>query len=326
MTLLTIIVAVLGFVMVAGLGMVFAGNGNAKTLKRTQAIAGPTRGERTARTRQQAVNEPGARRKQLLKSLKEQERQQRKAQLTLGARLQQAGLSITVTHFWIISGVFGAVILLVMLLLRQAIWVDVGVGFVAGVGLPRWVVGFLANRRTKAFTEAFADAIDVIVRGIKSGLPVHDCLRIISHESPAPLGPEFQRLVENLSVGLTMDQAMEQMYERMPTSELRFFSIVLAIQQKTGGNLAEALGNLSAVLRARKLMREKIKALSSEAKASAMIIGSLPPSVVGLISVTAPAYMAVMYTDPRGKVMLIGGTLWMLIGIFVMRKMINFKF
>jgi len=325
MTLLTIIVAVLGFVMVAGLGMVFAGGGDAKTLKRTQAISGQGRGERAARARP-AANEPGTRRKQLLKSLKEQERQQRKAQLTLGARLQQAGLSLTVTQFWIGSGVFGAVILLVMFVLRQAIWIDLGVAFVAGLGLPRWIVGFLAKRRTKAFTEAFADAIDVIVRGIKSGLPVHDCLRIISHESPAPLGPEFQRLVENLAVGLTMDQAMEQMYERMPTSELRFFSIVLAIQQKTGGNLAEALGNLSAVLRARKLMREKIKALSSEAKASAMIIGSLPPGVVGLISVTAPAYMAVMFNDPRGKVMLLGGIVWMGLGIFVMRRMINFKF
>jgi tight adherence protein B len=325
MMLLTIIVAVLGFVTVAGVGMAFAGGGNAKTLKRTQAIAGAGRGERMARSRP-AVQEPGTRRKQLLKSLKEQERRQRKAQLTLGARLQQAGLSLTVTHFWIGSGVFGVVILLVMLLLRQAVWIDVAVAFVAGLGLPRWIVGFLAKRRTKAFTEAFADAIDVIVRGIKSGLPVHDCLRIISHESPAPLGPEFQRLVENLAVGLTMDQAMEQMYQRMPTSELRFFSIVLAIQQKTGGNLAEALGNLSAVLRARKLMREKIKALSSEAKASAMIIGSLPPGVVGLISVTAPAYMAVMFNDPRGKVMLLGGIIWMGLGIFVMRRMINFKF
>ena len=325
MTLLTIIVAVLGFVMVAGVGMVFAGGGDAKTAKRTQAIAGTARGERLARTRPVA-QEPGTRRKQLLKSLKEQERQQRKAQVTLGARLQQAGLSISVTQFWLASGVFGAIVLLIMLFLHQAIWINVGVAFVAGMGLPRWVVGSLAKRRTKAFTEAFADAIDVIVRGIKSGLPVHDCLRIIAHESPAPLGPEFQRLVENLAVGLTMDQAMEQMYERMPTSELRFFSIVLAIQQKTGGNLAEALGNLSAVLRARKLMREKIKALSSEAKASAMIIGSLPPAVVGLISVTAPAYMGVMFNDPRGKVMLLGGIIWMGLGIFVMRKMINFKF
>jgi tight adherence protein B len=325
MTLMTIIVAVLGFVMVAGLGLVFAGGGDAKTIKRTQAIAGAGRGERLARARP-AAQEPGSRRKQLLKSLKAQERQQRRAQLTLGARLQQAGLSITVPHFWIISGVFALIVLLAMLLLRQAVWIDLGVAFVAGLGLPRWVVGFLAKRRTKAFTETFADAIDIIVRGIKSGLPVHDCLRIISQECPAPLGPEFQRLVENLSVGLTMDQAMQQMYERMPTSELRFFSIVLAIQQKTGGNLAEALANLSAVLRARKLMREKIKALSSEAKASAMIIGSLPPGVVGLISVTAPAYMAVMFNDPRGKVMLIGGIVWMALGIFVMRRMINFKF
>jgi len=325
MTLLTIIVAVLGFVMVAGLGMVFAGGGDAKTVKRAQAITGAARGDRTARAKP-AANEPGARRKQLLKSLKEQERQQRKAQLTLGARLQQAGLSTTVTQFWIFSGVFGAVLLIVMLFLRQMIWLDLGVPFVAALGIPRWVVSFLAKRRTKAFTEAFADAIDVIVRGIKSGLPVHDCLRIISHESPAPLGPEFQRLVENLAVGLTMDQAMEQMYERMPTNELRFFSIVLAIQQKTGGNLAEALGNLSAVLRARKLMREKIKALSSEAKASAFIIGSLPPAVVGLISVTAPSYMGVMFTDSRGKLMLLGGIFWMGLGIFVMRKMINFKF
>jgi len=325
MTLLTIIVAVLGFVMVAGLGMVFAGGGDAKAVKRAQAIAGAGRGERAARVKPSA-NEPGTRRKQLLKSLKEQERQQRKAQLTLGARLQQAGLSLTVTNFYIFSAVFGVVVMVIALFLRVNIVVCLLFGVAAAGGLPRWVVGMLANRRKKAFTELFADAIDVIVRGIKSGLPVHDCLRIISHESPAPLGPEFQRLVENLAVGLTMDQAMEQMYERMPTSELRFFSIVLAIQQKTGGNLAEALGNLSAVLRARKLMREKIKALSSEAKASAFIIGSLPPAVVGLISVTAPAYMAVMYTERRGQMMLGGGVIWMVLGILVMRKMINFKF
>ena len=326
MTLLTIIVAVLGFVMVAGVGMVFAGGGDAKTAKRTQAIAGTGRGQSAARTTRPAANEPGTRRKQLLKSLKEQERQQRRAQLTLGARLQQAGLSLTVTQFWIISGGFSVVILLVTLFLHLNIWIDLGVAFVAGLGLPRWVVGFLAKRRTKAFTEAFADAIDVIVRGIKSGLPVQDCLRIISHESPAPLGPEFQRLVENLAMGVTMDQALEQMYERMPTSELRFFTIVLAIQAKTGGNLAEALANLSAVLRARKLMREKIKALSSEAKASALIIGFLPPSVVVLITVTSPSYMTVMFTDPRGQLMLLGGAFWMASGVFVMRRMINFKF
>jgi tight adherence protein B len=149
---------------------------------------------------------------------------------------------------------------------------------------------------------------------------------MIARESPAPLGPEFQRLVENIGMGMTLDQALEKSYERMPTPELRFFTIVLAIQQKAGGNLAEALGNLSNVLRSRKLMREKIKALSSEAVASAMIIGALPPGVMALITVMTPSYMSVMFTDPRGHMMLGGGAVWMAIGVFVMRRMINFKF
>src|SRR5690606_34751816 len=151
---------------------------------------------------------------------------------------------------------------------------------------PRWILNFLAKKRTKQFTAAFSDALDIIVRGIKSGLPVHDCLRIIGQETPEPLAGEFRRLNESIGMGMTIDQALEKMYERMPTSELRFFIIVLVIQQKTGGNLAEALGNLSAVLRSRKLMREKIKALSSEALASAWIIGCLPPGVVALIMIT----------------------------------------
>ena len=178
----------------------------------------------------------------------------------------------------------------------------------------------------KKFTEAFSDAIDIIVRGIKSGLPVHDCLKIIGKECPEPLAGEFRRLVENVGMGMAMDQSLEKMYERMPTNELRFFAIVLAIQQKTGGNLAEALNNLSVVLRGRKLMREKIKALSSEAIASSFIIGSLPPGVVTMISVTSPKYMAPLFTDPRGHLLLMAAIFWMSLGIFVMRKMINFKF
>jgi tight adherence protein B len=184
----------------------------------------------------------------------------------------------------------------------------------------------LAKGRTKKFTEAFSDAIDIIVRGIKSGLPVHDCLKIIGKECTEPLAGEFRVLVENTGMGMSMEQALERMYERMPTNELRFFTIVLSIQAKTGGNLAEALGNLSTVLRARKLMAEKIKALSAEAVASAFIIGCLPPGVVLLISVTAPTYMAPMFTDQRGHLMLMVAAAVMAVGIFVMRKMINFKF
>jgi tight adherence protein B len=325
--MLTILVAILAFVMIAGLGLVFAGGGanNNRTVKRAQAMGVNTRAEKVSRIKNPAAD-AGARRKQLLVTLKEQERRQRKASLTLRARLQQAGLSITVRTFWIISACTGLILGVIPLVVHLAPWIGLGVAFVAGLGLPRWVVGFLAKRRTKAFTESFSDAIDVIVRGIKSGLPVQDCLRIISHESPAPLGPEFQRLVENLAMGLTMEQALEQMFERMPTSELRFFTIVLSIQAKTGGNLAEALNNLSQVLRGRKLMREKIKALSSEAKASAWIIGCLPPAVIILITVTTPSYMTVMVTDPRGQMMLLGSACVMGMGIFVMRRMINFKF
>jgi len=222
--------------------------------------------------------------------------------------------------------VFGLVIGAIALPFGRSPLIALGLAFAAGLGLPRWIVGFLAKRRIKKFTEAFSDAIDIIVRGIKSGLPVHDCLKIIGKECPEPLAGEFRRLVENVGMGMAMDQALEKMYERMPTSELRFFAIVLAIQQKTGGNLAEALNNLSLVLRARKLMREKIKALSSEAVASSFIIGSLPPGVVVLITVTTPSYMAPMFTDPRGHVMLMGAGFWMTLGILVMRKMINFKF
>ena len=181
-------------------------------------------------------------------------------------------------------------------------------------------------RRNKNITAAFPDATDVIVRGIKSGLPVHDCLKIIANESPKPLDDEMRQVVESLGMGMTMDQALEKMFVRMPTSEVRFFSIVLGIQSKTGGNLAEALNNLSVVLRARKLMREKIKAMAGEAVASAGIIGALPPIILALVQLTTPAYMAPLYTTKEGNFFLLIGAFWMGCGIFVMRKMINFKF
>jgi tight adherence protein B len=326
--LLALLAATLAFVAVAGVGFAFAGgdSARAKTVKRAQLVVGGRTSKTDAGKAKVAVNDPASRRKQILKTLREQERQAKKASLTLEARLRQAGLNVSVKAFWIASAVLAVTAALIALFFAKNLLISLGVAFAAGLGLPRWIVGFLGNRRTKKFTGAFSDAIDIIVRGIKSGLPVHDCLKIIARESPEPLAGEFKRLVENISIGLTVDQALEKMYERMPTPELRFFTIVLNIQQKTGGNLAEALGNLSVVLRSRKLMREKIKALSAEATTSAGIIGSLPPGVTAMISFTSPAYMSVMYTDPRGQMMLGGGVLWMCLGIFVMKKMINFKF
>lgn len=324
-----LIAAVLAFVTVAGLGLVFSGGGNSqsKAIKRVQGMGGPATVKRERADRaKQAANDPNARRKQIVKSLKDQEKQQRKVTVTMSARLQQAGLSINVRTFYIISAVMGLLAFAPFLVFKANPLIALGAAFGAGFGLPRWVIGFLAKRRIKKFTLAFSDAIDIIVRGIRSGLPVHDCLKIIARESPEPLAGEFQRLVENVSVGLGVDQALDKMYERMPTPELRFFAIVLAIQQKTGGNLAEALANLSSVLRGRRLMREKIKAMSSEAVASSFIIGSLPPGVVTLISLTSPQYMGLMYTTSTGHMLLLGAGIWMSLGIVIMRKMINFKF
>lgn len=327
-TLVTIIVAVVGFAIVAGLGLVFMGGqpSHARAVRRAQSIlSGTSRDPKLVRTTA-AANSSEQRRRQLLKTMRDQERQQKRARLTLVNKLSQAGLTITVPQFWTAGGALGLVVTAIMFFLHVNPFVALGLGGAIGLGAPHWILGFLADRRTKKFTSSFSDAMDIIVRGIKSGLPVHDCLKIIGRETPEPLAGEFRRLVENIGMGMTLDQGLEKLYERMPTAEVRFFSIVMNIQQKTGGNLAEALGNLSTVLRSRKLMREKIKALSSEATASAFIIGSLPPSVVILIMVTTPSYMAPMFSDHRGWLMLGGSGIWMGIGIFVMSRMINFKF
>lgn len=326
--MLVILAAVLGFVTIASLGFVFVGgdDSSSKAVKRAQnfGIKSPQQGGKAARGAIPQTQEQ--RRKQILLQLKDADRKERKARVTMAAKLRQAGLSLPIHVFWIISAVSGVFAGLLGFMFGAPWFVAIGLLIVFGLGLPRWVVGFLGKRRMKKFSGEFANAVDIIVRGIKSGLPVHDTLKIIGRESPAPLGPEFQRLVENIGVGLTLEQALEKMYERMPTPELRFFTIVIAIQAKTGGNLAEALGNLSAVLRSRKLMSEKIKALSSEATASAGIIGSLPPAVMAMVMVTTPAYMMLMFTDMRGQIMLMGSALWMAAGIFTMKKMISFKF
>ncbi|MBX3478723.1 MAG: type II secretion system F family protein [Brevundimonas sp.] len=323
---LPILAAILAFVTIGGIGWVFVGgdDSGAQAVKRAQTFNRPS--PQLARKQAQAANTPEMRRKQILTQLQEAERRERKARMTMAAKLKQAGLSMSLRTFIVISVVMGVVALGLALLFGLNIFLALGLALVFGLGLPRWTVGFLGKRRMKKFSGEFANAVDVIVRGIKSGLPVHDCFKIIARESPAPLGPEFQKLVEGMGVGLTLSQALDKMYERMPTPELKFFAIVIAIQQKTGGNLAEALGNLSAVLRARRMMSEKIKALSSEATASAGIIGSLPPVVMMLVMITTPAYMMLLFTDARGQFMLLGSAVWMGLGIMTMKKMISFKF
>jgi len=329
--LMTIIIAFLGFIILASLGFVFTSGPSASpALTKRAAAIGSGAATRGKRVKGNAAKTPEERRKQISEQLKEAEKRERKKRLTLRARMLHAGLTPNIPQFMIYSAILGVVAFLIPLIflkmtILMKLLVCAGAAFAFGYGAPRWVLGVMAGGRMKKFTEEFPNAMDIITRGIKSGLPVNDGLKIIAKESSAPLGPEFQRLVENVGVGMALDTALEKMSEHVPSPELRFFTIVIAIQSKTGGNLAEALSNLSAVLRARKMMREKIKALSSEAIASAGIIGSLPPAVGTMISFTRPEYLAPMFTDPRGQLMLLGGLVWMVMGIMFMRKMINFK-
>jgi len=267
------------------------------------------------------------RRKNITALLKDLEKQQaaKKQRPTLRRRLEQAGLEISPRTFWIASGIAAAVALALCLVTRQSPFVDALAAFVVGLGLPRWVLAFLRKRRQKKFTMEFANAIDTIVRSVRSGLPTTEALKIVARESPQPVGGEFYKLVESLKVGVTLEQALKRMYEATPTAEVSFFAIVMTIQSKSGGNLSEALSNLSGVLRDRKRLRDKIKAMSSEAKASAMIIGALPIVVMALVYFSTPAYIKLLFTERMGNVMLAGCVIWMGLGIAVMKKMISFK-
>jgi Flp pilus assembly protein TadB len=201
-----------------------------------------------------------------------------------------------------------------------------GLAFGAGFGLPRWLLAYLKKRREKNFLKALPDAVDVIVRGIKAGLPLFESIKVVAADASEPLRSEFLAIIETQAIGMPLGEACARLFERMPLPEANFFGIVIAIQQKSGGNLSEALGNLSKVLRDRKKMADKIQAMSMEAKASAGIIGSLPPIVMLLVYLSTPDYISLLWTHPTGQLMLVGCVIWMSIGIFVMKRMINFDF
>ena len=274
------------------------------------------------------IDPDNERRKKMMGNLKEleyKEKQMRKARLSLSSQIEQAGLNISDTTFWLMSLGAGLAAAAVVMILRAPLHFAGGAAVAAGLGLPRWILIILKKMRQGKFSEEFASAIEVIVRGVKSGLPLMECLKMIGREAGEPLAGEFRRVVDQAAMGVPLGQALEKFYERMPLPEVSFFTIVLAIQQKAGGNLSEALGNLSTVLRSRKLMREKVKALSSEAKASAGIIASLPVAVCIMVGITTPNYIKLLFTDPTGHFMLMIGAGMMASGIFVMRKMINFE-
>jgi tight adherence protein B len=317
-------VAILFALAFCGAAFAFTSGGGAPQKRIQTAVAKPA----TARGGRSEKESAAARRKNVATMLKDIEKNQaaKKEKPTLRRRLEQAGFAKTSPKsFWIVCGALAALTLLGCVMTGQKPLVMLLAAFASGFGLPRWVLAFLTRRRRKKFTNEFANAIDVIVRSVKSGLPTNEALRIVARESPNPVGSEFNILVESLKVGVTLEQALKRMYDSMPTAEVGFFSIVMTIQSKSGGNLSEALSNLAGVLRDRKRLQGKIKAMSSEAKASAMIIGSLPPGVMGIVYVTTPHYISLLFTERAGNLMLAACAIWMGTGIAVMSKMINFK-
>jgi len=295
-------------------------------------------GEKKAESRRASVAklEPSARgvdknqrsrREQVEGTLKDLEaRRKRESKVPLSSRLTQAGLNWSTRKFMVISGVLAAACFAAALLLGAGLLPAAGLAFAAGFGLPRWGLSYLKKRREANFLKALPDAVDVIVRGIKAGLPLFESIKVVAADAPEPLKSEFLAIIETQAIGMPLGEACGRLFERMPVPEANFFGIVISIQQKSGGNLSEALGNLSKVLRDRKKMAEKIQAMSMEAKASAGIIGSLPPIVMLLVYLSTPDYISLLWTHPTGQLMLVGCVVWMSIGIFVMKKMINFDF
>jgi len=270
------------------------------------------------------------RRKSLQDNLKDLEHRQKlreKNQKSPPLRmfLAQAGLNITVRQFYIYSVAAAVVITLIAIVLGVPVLLAPGVFLAGSVGLPRWFVGHMRNRRIKAFLNEFPNALDVIIRSVRSGLPLNDGLRLIASEAGEPVRSEFRRIVESQQMGLSIPEATAKMPESMPCPEANFFAIVIQIQAQAGGNLSEALGNLSRVLRDRKKMKAKVNALSMEAKASAAIIGALPFIVTLLIYLTSPQYILLLFTSQTGHLLLGISAVLMTIGILIMKKMINFN-
>ena len=295
-------------------------SGDIKGEKRRQTVAGV----RTKRVGTERVVDAASRRKQVADSMKEVESRGKSRKATLEIRIQQAGLDWSRNAYIIGSASLGISLGLVLFVVQDSYAVAAAGALVGGFGLPSWVLAFKRKRRLVKISNEFPNAVDVVIRGVKAGLPLGDCLRIIATESPEPLRSEFRRIVESQSMGLGLGEAVERMAERVPITEANFFAIVVAIQAKAGGNLTEALGNLSRVIRERKKMKSKVKAISSEAKASAGIIGCLPFIVATLVYVMAPDYMGLLWTTTTGRMMLGVGAFWMSTGVFVMKKMINF--
>lgn len=292
--------------------------GGARAEKRQAAIAGGV-------TRKRIVEDASNRRKQVAEALKDlDDRQKAQTKLTLEQKFLQAGVSWTRKTYWLVSIASALILAFLMLVISKQPILALGGLFVGGFGIPPFILKRKAKKRQKQFLEEFPNAIEAIVRGIKSGLPLNDCLRLIASEAKEPLKSEFRSIVEAQQMGISVADSITKIFDRIPLSEVNFFGIVIQIQAKSGGNLGEILLNLSKVIRDRKRLRDRVDAMSQEAKSSALIIGALPGVVAGLTWLGSPDYIQLMWTTKAGMVGLGICVSIMTFGWLAMRKMINF--
>ena len=295
-------------------------SGERRASRRLKAVGTATP---SATARLASVN----RRDQVAKTLNEIEAKAKGAtKVTLELKIARAGLPWTVRTFWFVCGGLGLMLGFLLLMLTDSPFVALGGVFVGAFGLPQYMLRSMRLRRIARFNRELPNAVDVIVRGIRTGIPVGDCFRIVSREAEEPVRGEFRTIVETQALGLSLADSVARLYDRVPVPEVNFFAIVISIQQQSGGNLSEALNNLSRVLRERRKMAGKVQAMSMEAKASASIIAALPFGVAGITTLTAPDYISLLWTTDAGKIALFGSGIWMLCGVLTIKKMIAFDF
>ena len=313
------LVAGLVAVAVGGLAFVFLG-GDSLAKKRQEAL-------QSASVKNRDNNaDKNARKKQIADSLKDIDRKRGNKRIDVQTKLQQAGLTATARQYWMVAAACGVVIGLLTYFKTGSYIIAPMAALIGTFGLPSFVLNQIRKRRIKKFVDLFPNAMDIIVRGIKAGLPLGDCLRVIASDTQEPVRSEFRIIIETQQLGLPISEAVERLPQRVPISEANFFAIVISIQAKAGGNLSEALGNLSRVLRERKKMRGKIGAMAMEAKASAIIIGIVPFMVTFLLYLSAPNYISLLWTTMHGKIITAIALSWMSIGMAMMKKMIAFDF
>jgi tight adherence protein B len=300
--------------------------GKNQAQKRLTSVVG-NQGKSDAKGRKTVSDD--AKRKDIEKALRELEERQKgagRSRVTLLIRLRQAGLNWGKQTYFIISAILAVAICILNIVWGLDWFPALAFGAMSGLVMPHFYVSIRRSRRMASFAKDFPNAIDIIVRGVKSGLPVADCLRIISIEAAEPVRSEFREIVEDQTVGLAIDQATGRLAERVPLAETRFFAIVIALQSRTGGNLSDALSGLSKVLRDRQKMHAKVRAMSSEAKSSAGIIGAVPVLLVAALKILSPEYMDILFDTFAGRIIIAGCIVWMGIGVFIMSKMIRFDF